>query len=118
MASLPSYVELLVDGFGHEPDPGVQSVEMERGPTVSAVVNSQVRVELSLTLAFKSKADVVAFETWWLETIERVGAFDMTHPLTGATISANFKGGAIGKIVPRNRAATTYQCATTVEYMR
>lgn len=118
MAALPSYVDLLADDFGLEPDPSVDRIEMERGPPKQAVRNSQVLVAMSVTLLFKSKADAVSFEAWWMDTIGRVGAFDIAHPLTGATVSVSFKGGAIGQLKPRSRAFNAFQRSAVLEYLR
>lgn len=117
MATLPDYVEVAVDGWGEEPDPAVERTEMERGPAKETVLNSVLVNETTATLLFKSKADALSFRTWWNDTIGRIGWFDMTHPISGETISAHFKGGAIGRVTPRNRAFTTFQRTVTLEWL-
>lgn len=118
MAALPSYVDILVDDWGEEPDPSVERAEMERGPPTEALVNSKVLVEVQATLLFGSKADALAFEAWYYDTIKRIGWFDVVHPLSGATVSMRFKAGNIGRIAARTRAFNTFQRSTVMEYLR
>jgi hypothetical protein len=118
MAALPNYVDVLVDGWGEEPDPSVERSEMERGPAAEAIINSRVQVELQATLAFRSKADALAFETWYYDTIKRVGWFDVVHPVSGVVTSMHFKAGNIGRLVARSRAFNTFQRNVVLEYMR
>jgi hypothetical protein len=38
--------------------------------------------------------------TWHRDTIGKVGAFSLKHPRTGSTITAWFREGYIGQLVP------------------
>lgn len=118
MAALPSYVTVLFPGYGEEFDPSVHTVEMERGAPKSAVINSQVLMKVSATLYFRAAADVASFETWYFDTIGRVGTFTMTHPRTGATITAWFEGGRIGRLVPLVPDFSQCQRECVIEYLR
>lgn len=118
MAALPGYVEILFSGYGEEFDPSVERTEMERGLPKQRIGNSQVLQRLECTLLFGSKADAAAFETWYFDTIGRIGSFTLDHPRTGASITARLEGGRIGKLVPRNAAFTTSQRAVVFEYLR
>ena len=118
MAALPGYVCIEQGGWSERMEPSVERVEMERGAPKERVLNSQVRAEATATLIFRSRADAIAFEDWYLDTIGRIGWFDMEHPLRGTTISVRFVGGDIGELVPRapNFAVSSRQ--VRLEYMR
>jgi hypothetical protein len=118
MAALPSYVRILFAGYGEEFDPSVERTEMERGVPKQRVINSQVMQELHATLLFSSTADAGSFETWYFDTIKRVGFFDFVHPRTGATHSGRFKDASIGRLEPRNARYSRATRAVVIEYLR
>ena len=118
MATLPSYVTILFDGFTEDFDPSVLRTEMDRGIPKQRVINSKVLAEINGQLLFKSKADAANFETWYFDTIKRIGWFDMKHPHTGVTISARFKGGNIGRLVPISPDFSWCTREVTFEYLR
>ena len=86
MASLPSYVTVLFDGYGEQFDPSVQRTDMDKGKPKQRVLNTHVMQEVEARLLFKSEADAAAFEAWYFDTIKRVGEFTFTHPRTGAAM--------------------------------
>ena len=100
MAQFPSYVKIRFAGYAEEFDPSVERVEMERGVPKMRLVNSQVMQDLMATLQFNSAAEAAAFEAWYFDDIKRIGWFTMEHPRTKATITARFKNGGIGRLVP------------------
>ena len=118
MASLPSYVRVVFDGYSESFDPAIERVEMERGVPKMSTRNSQVLMKLSVSLLFMSKADIASFETWYFDTIGRVGFFDMTHPRTGATISARFENASIGALVPLTTGFRLARRDVVIEYLR
>ena len=118
MATLPSYVQILFAGYGEDFVPSVERTEMERGVPKQRLLNSGVLMQVHATLLFSSPADMAAFETWYFDTIERIGWFDMPHPRTGATISARFQGGKIGRLVPRNPQFNRATRDLVLEYLR
>lgn len=118
MATFPAYVGILFAGYGEEADPAVERTEMERGVPVQRLLNSGVMVDVAATLLFSSSADITAFEDWYYDTISRIGWFDMPHPRTGATVTARFKGGSIGRLVPRNPQFNRATRAVVLEYLR
>jgi hypothetical protein len=118
MAALPSYVGVLFDGYSESFDPAIERTEMERGEPKQAVINSQVLMKLGVSLRFNSKADVASFETWYFDTIGRIGTFTMTHPRTGATITARFENGSIGTLVPLDLDFAIAQRDVVIEYLR
>ena len=118
MATLPSYVTILFDGFTEDFDPSVLRTEMERGVPKQRVINSKVLAEINCRIMFESKADAASFEAWYFDTIKRIGWFDMEHPRTGVTISARFKGGNIGELVPLTPDFSWCAREVTLEYLR
>lgn len=118
MATLPSYVTILFDGFTEDFDPSVLRTEMERGVPKQRVINSKVLAEINCRILFESKADAASFEAWYFDTIKRIGWFDMEHPRTGVTISARFKGGRLGQLVPLIPDFSWCAREVTLEYMR
>lgn len=118
MASFPSYVEILFDGYSETFDPSVERTEMERGMPKQRRINSRVLMKLSCSLLFRSKADIALFETWYFGTIKRVGFFTMTHPRTGATINARFEGGDIGTMIPLLTQFRVARRDVVIEYLR
>lgn len=118
MAALPEYVTVLFDGYGEEFEPAVLRSEMERGPPKERLLNTQVLQQVAARLLFKSKADAASFEAWYFDTIKRVGYFDVAHPRTGNTISAKFRGGEIGRLVPLVPDFSWSVRDVVIEYMR
>lgn len=118
MADFPDYVCILYDGYSESFDPAIERTEMERGPPKMATRNSQVLMKLKVSLRFYSAADVASFETWYFDTIKRVGSFNMVHPRTGATISAAFENASIGELYPLAAAFGLAQRDCVIEYLR
>lgn len=99
MADFPSYAKLQFR-FSEDPQPSVLRVEMERGAPKQSLQNSQDLVAMNVSLMFANKADAASFITWHRDTIGKVGSFNLTHPRTGSTITAWFREGYIGQLVP------------------
>jgi hypothetical protein len=118
MADFPSYAKIQFDGYSESFDPSVERTEMERGGPKESVLNSQVLMKLKVSIRFYSKADADSFETWYFDTIKRVGTFNLTHPRTGATVVANFEGGNIGELYPLAEGFRISQRDCVIEYLR
>lgn len=118
MAAFPSEICVLIGGYGEEFDPSVERTEMERGVPKQRVTNSQVMAKLHCALLFDTSADVDAFESWYFDTINRIGWFTVRHPRTGATITARFEGGALGALAPVNNNLKRWRRDVTLEYLR
>jgi len=116
MSALPDYVHVMLLGLAEEEDPGIVSWQAERGPKKYRIVNSKIEIKLHLALYFKQPADNAAFVDWWREDIKRIGGFDLKHPLSGKTISANFVDGSIGRYELLDDTAFDGRRAVTVEY--
>ena len=118
MAQLPTNLTILLDDAGEEFDPGIVKSEMERGLAKMRVGQSRVVVNVSATLLFDSAQAAADFETWYFDTIRRIGAFTWVDPRTGATRTGRFKDGAIGKLVPTIADFAQSKRAVTLEYLR
>lgn len=118
MADFPTYAQILADGFAESFDPSVERTDMERGVPKQRLINSQVLVKLNATLFFRSSADVAAFESWYFDTIKRIGWFQMKHPRTGAAITARFEGGSIGSLSSLAPMFFIASRNVVMEYMR
>lgn len=116
MASLPSYTTVLFSGLSDSFDPSVTRTEMERGPAKQAIKNSQVLRSINATLMFQSRADALAFETWYFDTIKRIGWFEFHDTRDGQTRSVRFRGGDIGTLTPVRIGFDVSQRNVTLEY--
>lgn len=113
----PTYAKFEIDTI-EDFDPSVERVEMERGIAKQRIINSDVMVELRGTVVFTKKTDIAAFETWYFNTIGRVGWFDFTHPRTKVTVQARIQGGVLGPLVPIRRGFGCASRQLTLEYLR
>ena len=118
MAALPSYVCIEQGGWSEDAMPSVERTEMERGPAKQKLLNTRRMPQATATLVFRSAADAAAFEDWYDYTINRIGWFDMTHPLRGTTIQARFVGGDIGSLAPRGKGFAASSRDVLIEYLR
>jgi hypothetical protein len=118
MATFPTDVCFGFEGYSETFDPSVDRTEMERGVPKQRVINSQVLVKINAGLIFKSAAAVVSFDTWYFDTIKRIGWFTMPHPRTGATITARFENGALGALTSMAPAFGVARREVVLEYLR
>lgn len=118
MAALPSYVRVLRDDAGEQFDPGIVVSEMERGLSKMRVGQGRVIVNVTATLFFDSRADSIAFEDWYFNTIKRIGFFDWKDQRTGAVLQVRFKGGDIGALTPLTTGYGKSKRSVTLEYLR
>lgn len=94
MATLPTYINVLFDGYSQKRESALLRSEMEYGPPKQAKTKSLVMITRSAKLYLASKANFQSFETWYRTDInEGVSWFNMTDPVSGSTISARFVGG-------------------------
>jgi len=99
MSALPSYVSIMLSGFGEVRDTGVQRTEMESGPPKQLKVKSRVLVTRDCVLRVASLAEYLTFITWF-ETTINFGAdwFDFADPVTATTKSARIV--TLGRATP------------------
>lgn len=100
MATLPSYVIPIAEGYGEENMPAVLRTEMESGPPKQAMVGGISMWQMTPTFYITTSANLAAFKTWVRVTL-RNGAdwFDYADPVAGATVLARIVGGKI-RIAP------------------
>lgn len=118
MAALPSYVLVLLDGYSEQFDPGIVKSEMDRGLAKMRVGQSRVVVSVPASLVFETAADADAFESWYFDTVRRIGFFDWRDPRTGAMRSVRFKDGDIGQLEPLAPGFALSRRSVTLEYLR
>lgn len=118
MAALPSYVRVLRDDAGEQFDPGVSASEMERGLPKMRVAQSRVVQHVPATLFFYTKADSLAFEDWYFNTIKRIGFFEWRDTRSGVVRLVRFKGGDIGTLSPLTTGYGKSKRSVTLEYLR
>jgi hypothetical protein len=94
MATLPSYVSILYDGYTETKESGILRTEFESGPPRQAKFKSRTMKTRAARLFIDTNANFQAFETFFSEELEQ-GAlfFNMTDPVKGTTIEARFVGG-------------------------
>ena len=119
MPAFPTWVRYGWRDLTEEPDDVVEVAAMERGIPKQRRTNSDVRVQLNLTLHFDSKTEAANFETWFFTDI-RAGQdfFDLVHPRTGATVQARFVGGKLGTLKYFNGTLQKSSRAVQLEYWR
>ena len=95
MAALPNYVQISFDGFSVKKESGIIRTEFESGPPRQARFKYRTMRTMSARLFIESKSNFLLFQTWFEDDLEQ-GAlfFDMTDPISGATIEARFVGGS------------------------
>jgi len=118
MAAFPSVARVIFEGQARSFEPSVLRTEMERGVPKQRVENSQVLMKQSVSLYLSSTADIQAFDDWYFDVIKRIDWFTMVHPYTGQVITARFEGGALGQLVPDDKATGDYRMDAVVEYLR
>lgn len=115
MATLPTYVKILMDGYAQKRESALLRTEMEYGPPKQAKVKSLVMVTRSAKLYLSSKAYFQSFETWYRNDInEGVDWFSMTDPVSGSTVNARFVGGGY-TATPMSAKMEDWQISAEIE---
>lgn len=116
MATFPSYMFLLKDGFGVRRNSAAVRTEFEDGFAKQAKRWSKVLVERKVVYGTRTKADYQSFITWFNSTINR-GAdwFSWTDPVDGVTKQARIKGGVIDSESPVDPMLTRWDLSFTLE---
>lgn len=116
MATFPTYVFLLKDGFGQKRASAVQRTSFEDGFAKQRKRWSRVLVERSVTYGTHTKADYQSFIAWFNTSINR-GAdwFDWTDPVDGVVKTARIKGGVIDSETPFDPMLTKWDIKFTLE---
>lgn len=103
MATLPSYVTVLVEGYRETPDYGVLRSDMDSSVAKQRPRRSLPIVQREVRLKVGTRSDKVAFDAWFKNDING-GAdfFSYPDPIDGQTKQARFVGGEITWITPGN----------------
>lgn len=93
MPSFPGFAKIELGGFGERRASALLRTEMESGPPKQVRVNSRVMVTRQCTIWCDSKADYLAFVTWFRVDLQE-GAlwFEWTDPVDGVVKLARFVG--------------------------
>ena len=116
MAVLPSYVTVLFQDLAEGFDAEVEEFKSERGLSKLRVTNSRVVVSVPVKLRTQTRAESLAFDTWYFDTIKEVGWFTFRHPRTGQLVTASIV--ELGTRVPLAGQYAVASQPVTLEYMR
>ncbi|OQS32972.1 hypothetical protein [Chromobacterium haemolyticum] len=110
---LPSYVRLLLAGYGEAPDYGVIRSDME-GPIAKQRPRwSSPVAQLDVTLLIEGRQGKLDFEEWFGKTLAGgSGWFLYTDPISQAQRKARFIGGKI-RLIPDSKGL--WRAATQIE---
>lgn len=94
MATLPSYVKVLYEGYSETKESGILRTDFETGPSRQARFKSRTIKTRQVRLFIDSNANFQAFEAFFANDLKQ-GAlfFNMTDPVKGTTVEARFVGG-------------------------
>lgn len=118
MAALPGYAHVSLESYSEQFDPGIVKTEMDRGLAKMRVGQSRTVVNVAITLIFASRDDAASFETWYFDTIKRIGFFDWLDPRTNTVRSVRFKDGDIGALESLAPGVSISRRSATLEYLR
>lgn len=115
MATLPSYVRILYDGYIEQKETAILRTDFESGPPRQARVKSRTMKTRTVKLFIETKANFLLFETWFAEELQQ-GAlfFNMPDPVSGSTIEARFVGGTYSA-QPMSPAMNLWQIESQIE---
>lgn len=115
MATLPSYVKVLFDGYSQTRESGLLRTEMESGPPRQARFKTRVMITRPVKLFIEGKSNFTAFETWFMNDLAGGSLFfNMADPVSGATIQARFVGGTYSA-KPMTAAMQLWELSCNIE---
>lgn len=118
MADFPAHLKLDLSGYGEGEDPSVLRTEMERGVPKERLINSDVMAKLKGTVLFLTKQDIEDFDTWYFDTIKRIGWFNIRHPRTRQILSVRLIAGKRGELTAIKAGFGIASRALEMEYLR
>lgn len=99
MAAFPTNVKYDWRDLTETAESVTEGSKMERGIPKQRRIASDARVELALTVHFDSRAEALAFDSFFFDDINAgQDFFDFTHPRTGAVVQARVVGGEMGSL--------------------
>ena len=94
MATFPTYVNILRDGYSESRATAVDRTDMEGGIVKQAPVRSRVMVTRRVNAYVATNADYLSWVAWVKDTLVHGSDwFDWIDPVDGATKSARLVGG-------------------------
>lgn len=118
MAALPNYVTVLFQDLAEGFDADVEEFKPERGLAKLRVTNSRVVVSVPVKLRTQTRADSLALDAWYFDTIKRIGWFDWFDTRAQTTRAVRFKGGALGNAVPLVPGYAITDRSAVLEFLR
>jgi hypothetical protein len=94
METLPSYVNVLFEGYAQRRESALLRTDMEYGPPKQAKIKSLVMITRQASFHLASRIDFQSFEDWYRDDInEGASWFFMNDPVSNTQITARFVGG-------------------------
>lgn len=118
MNQLPSTTTVMMDGFAESSDPSVERTEMERGVPKQRIVNTRVMAKIKVALYFSTSAAADEFDSWYFDTLKRIGWFTFRNPRNGRELTVRFDGGSAGELTLIDDTDFDSKRSVTLEYLR
>lgn len=118
MNQLPSTTTVMMDGFAESVDPGIERTEMERGVPKQRIVNARVMARIKVSLYFATSAAADEFDSWYFDTLKRIGWFAFRNPRNGRELTVRFEGGSVGELTLIDDSGFDSKRAVILEYLR
>lgn len=117
--AFPTYVGVMRTGYGEAHGDIALRTEMDRGVAKQRKTQSDVMVQVSMTLTFDTKAILADFEDWYYgEAQAGMAWFDWTDPRTGTVRQARVVANSLGAS-PAGVGDFSYTSRTVkIEYLR
>lgn len=112
---LPSYVKILLEGYGHERESGLMRSDMESGPAKQVKFKHKVMITRTCNLYIESYELFEQFQDWFANDLKE-GALWFTYqdPISQNNTLARFVGGGL-KASPRSNAQRSWVVTTKIE---
>ena len=115
MATFPAGT-LLFPGYKYQRRSNVVRSEMDSGPAKQALRSSTDYIQVPVTYRF-TKAEYLAFQIWVRDTINKVGWFDWTEPLSSLVKQTRIVEGDISNSYPNNPQLEEWIVEMVLEYV-
>lgn len=93
--------KITMSGFKRQRVSSVIRSDMESGPAKQALRSSRDYIRFPVTYLF-TKTEYDAFDLWVRDTINVIGEFDWTDPVSGVVLTARIVNGDISEATPLN----------------
>ena len=113
MATFPAG-KLLYNGFKHEISYSIVRSDGVNGPAKQALLATQEHLIVPVKYYF-TKDEFKLFQEWFRDTINVIGAFDWTEPLSDTVIKARIVNGDISDAIPINQVLSHWTVGFKIE---